>query len=355
MQGTMKAALMYGPNDIRVEEVAAPSCPDGGFVVKVRAVGLCGSDIRNLTTDSRKGDYPHIYGHEVVGEVAEVAPGVTAYRPGQQIYVYPAAHCLRCENCRMAHHEQCTDLDDYLNRPGGFAEYIAYPASRVARGATFELAEGQDPVLASLAEPMSSTYACVDNIDVTLGDTVVVIGAGPIGVFLSILSRMRGAATIIVIDINDERLAKVSAFGVDHTINSTTHDPVEEVMRLTRGLGAHKVISANPSTQAQAQAIRMARACGTVVFFGGVPAGALAEIDSNLVHYRGLWIYGHYGANSIQVQRAFELAVSPGFPGAQIVTNILPLEQINEAIELTRTGAALKVVLRPDLNEEEIA
>lgn len=344
---------MHGPGDIRVEEVPAPECPDGGFVLKVTAVGLCGSDIRNLTTDSRKGNYPHIYGHEVVGEVVEVAPGVDVYRVGQRIYVYPEAHCLRCENCRMGHNEQCTNLDSYINRPGGFAEYIAYPASRVARGGTFELQDGQDPVLASLAEPMSSTYACVDNINVTLGDTVVIIGAGPIGVFLSILSRMRGAARIIAIDINDERLEKITGFEVDFTINSAQQDAVAEVMRLTDGLGAHKVISANPSTKAQAQAIEMARACGTVVFFGGAPKGALTEIDSNIVHYRGLWIYGHYGANSIQVQRAFELAVSPGFPGERIVTNILPLEKINEAIELTRTGEALKVVLRPDLNEEE--
>lgn len=344
----MKAAVMYGPSEIRYEDVARPECPEGGFLVKVVAVGLCGSDIRNLTTDSRQGAYPFIYGHEVVGEVVEVAPGVERYRVGQLIYVYPEAHCLTCDNCRAGHHEQCSDVEHYVSRPGGFADYIAYTAKRVERGATFELPVGTDPVLASLAEPLSSAYACVENIHVSLGEDVVILGAGPIGVFLTILCRLRGAARIILVDLNAARLERVVAFGADHIIDSTSLDPVAEVRRLTDGLGAHKVISANPSTQAQAQAIEMARASGTVVFFGGAPRGVLTEIDTNTVHYKGLWLYGHYGANSMQVQKAFELAISPQFPGEQIVSHVLPLSRINEAIDLTRSGQALKVVLLPD-------
>lgn len=344
----MKAAVMYGPNDIRYEDVDRPVCPEGGFVVKVKAIGLCGSDIRNLTTDSRKGNYPYIYGHEVVGEVCEVSQEVENYKVGQMIYVYPEAHCLKCENCRSGHHEQCTEIEHYTDRPGGFAQYIAYTNKRVDRGATYVLPEGVDPILATLAEPMSSTYACVDNINITLGDTVVIIGAGPIGIFLSILSKMRGAKKVILIDINQARLDKASEFNVDYTINSSEKDPVEEVLRLTNNIGAHKVISANPSTTAQQQAILMAKKNGIVVFFGGVPKGALTEIDTNIIHYNGLWIYGHYGANSIQVQKAFELAISKDFPAEKIITHVLPLKDINKAIELTKKGEALKVVLLPN-------
>lgn len=350
----MDAAVMHGPGDIRVEQVEKPACPEAGFVVKVMAVGLCGSDIRNLTTDSRKGDYPHIYGHEVVGLVDEVAPGVTEYAVGDMIYVYPVAHCLKCEFCRSGHSEQCPNVEHYADEPGGFAQYIAYSAKRVERGATFKVPGGIDPVHASLAEPMSSCYACVDNIGVTLGDSVAILGAGPIGVFLAILCRMRGASNVILVDVNGDRLEKSLEFGeIDHRVNSSLDDPVDEVRRLTRGLGADKVISANPSTVAQQQALGMAKKTGTVVFFGGVPKGALTEIDSNLVHYSGLWIYGHYGANSMQVQRAYELAIDPKFPAARIVSHVLPLAEINRAIELTRTGEALKVVLVPNTKEDE--
>lgn len=126
MSNVMDAAVMYGPSDIRFEKVEKPSCPEGGFVVEVDAIGLCGSDIRNLTTDSRGGNYPWIYGHEVVGKVVDVAPGVDAYRVGEMIYVYPLAHCLKCENCRMGHSEQCTEMENYTALPGGLAQYISY-------------------------------------------------------------------------------------------------------------------------------------------------------------------------------------------------------------------------------------
>lgn len=348
MTDLMDAALMYGPGDIRVEQVPIPECPEGGFVVEVNAIGMCGSDIRNLTTDSRSGDYPWIYGHEVVGRVIEVAPGVTEYSVGDWIYVYPVAHCLKCENCRSGHTEQCTEVEDYTASPGGFAQYIAYTAKRVERGATFKIPEGIDPIRATLAEPLSSTYACLENIDVKLGDSVAILGAGPVGLLLAILSRMRGASKIIVADTNQARLDKAAAFDIDALVNSSEVDPIEAVLELTDGKGADKVISANPTTIGQQQSIYMARKAGTVVFFGGVPKGSMAEIDSNLVHYNGLWIYGHYGASTMQVQRAFELALDPRFPAEKLITHVLPLSEINQALEMARTGEALKSVILPN-------
>lgn len=348
MAKMMDAALMYGPGDIRVEQVEVPECPDGGFVVEVGAIGMCGSDIRNLTSDSCSGAYPWIYGHEVVGRVAEVAPGVTAYRPGQWIYVYPLAHCLKCENCRSGHSEQCSEVEEYTANPGGFAQYIAYSSKRVDRGATFEIPDGVDPVRATLAEPLSSTYACLENIDVKMGDSVAILGSGPVGIMLAILARMRGASQVIVTDTNQARLDKAAQFEIDALVNSAETDAVSEVLRLTGGRGADKVISANPSTIAQQQALLMARKAGTVVFFGGVPKGSLTELDTNLIHYNGLWIYGHYASNTMQVQRSFELSIDPRFPADQLITHVLPLFEINRALELARSGEALKSVLLPN-------
>lgn len=118
-----------------------------------------------------------------------------------------------------------------------------------------------------------------------------------------------------MIEINDNRLETAKQFGVDHTINSLNEDPIDAVRKLTNGKGADKVISANPSTQAQAQAIFMAKRTGIVVFFGGVAKGALTELDTNYIHYNGLWIYGHYGSNSMQVQNLLNL---------QFLTNLKP-------------------------------
>ena len=344
----MKAALMYGSGDIRVEEMSKPECPKGGLVLKVVAVGLCGSDIRNMTTDSRKGKYPHVFGHETVGIVDEIDEAQKEYQVGDRLYVYPEAHCLHCEYCRSGHNELCDAPIDVLSTQGSFADYVAISAEQLARDAVFPIPDGVDFQSASLGEPLSSVYACQENINVKLGDTVVIIGAGPIGCFHSQLAKLRGAKKVIMIEINDNRLNMAKEFGVDEIINSTKEDPLEAVKRYTGGEGADKVISANPSTQAQSQSVYMVRKGGTVVFFGGVPKGKLTEIDSNYVHYNGIWIYGHYGANSMQVQKSFELAISDKFPTDKFITHVLPLSEINKGITLMKTGEAIKVVILPN-------
>ena len=121
----MKAALMYGPNDIRIEEMKRPACPEGGFVLKVCAIGLCGSDIRNLTTDSKKGRYPHVFGHEMVGMIDEISETTKNYKVGDRVYVHPGNHCLECEECRSGHSENCVNHESYTDRQGGFAEFAS--------------------------------------------------------------------------------------------------------------------------------------------------------------------------------------------------------------------------------------
>lgn len=345
----MKAALMYGPNDIRIEEIEKPACPIGGFILKILAVGLCGSDIRNLTTDSRKGVYPHIYGHEAVGVIDSVDPDLKEYKCGDRIYVYPLSHCLHCEECRSGHSENCTGSWDYtIHGQGCFADYVAITDKQIAGDGVFHIPEGIPFANASLGEPLSSVYACQENINITLGDTVVIIGAGPIGCFHAQLAKLRGASKVIMIEINDKRLEMAKTFGVDHTINSLKEDPIEAVKQLTGGKGAEKVISANPSLKAQAQSIFFARRGGIVVFFGGVAKGKLVELDTNYIHYNNLWIYGHYGASSLQVQKSFEMVISGQFPAEKCITHTLPLSQIRKGIELAKSGEAIKVVLLPN-------
>ena len=311
----MQAALMYGPNDIRVEEIEKPKCPEGGFVLKVMAVGLCGSDIRNLTTDSKSGKYPHIYGHEITGIIDEISPSCTEYKVGDRLYIYPADHCMQCEPCRTGHSEMCENLGNNLDRPGGFAQYYTVLPRQIARDVIYRIPDGISYDRASLGEPLSSVYACQENINVGFGDIIVIIGAGPIGCFHAKLAKLRGAKKVIMIEINDNRLETAKQFGVDHTINSLNEDPIDAVRKLTNGKGADKVISANPSTQAQAQAIFMAKRTGIVVFFGGVAKGALTELDTNYIHYNGLWIYGHYGLIACKCKNLLNL---------QFLTNLKP-------------------------------
>lgn len=347
----MKAAMMYGPNDIRVEEIERPACPEGGLILKVMAVGLCGSDIRNLTSDSRKGSYPFVYGHEIVGLVDEVSPSQSKYQAGDRLFLFPGTYCMECEDCISGHSENCHNAEG-LAGTGGFAQYVAVSARKIQLGGIYSIPETVPFEAASLGEPLTSVYACEDNCRIGYPDTLVIIGAGPIGCFMAQLAKLRGAQRVIMVEINDSRLEMARQFGVDETINSTKEDPVAAVKRLTGGRGADKVISANPSNAAQAQSIFMAKPGGLVVFFGGVPKGSLTELDTNYIHYNNLWIKGHFGASYIQSKRAFELSISPNFPASKFITHRLPLEQINEGIQLTRTGEAIKVVLFPNGMEQ---
>jgi L-iditol 2-dehydrogenase len=135
-------------------------------------------------------------------------------------------------------------------------------------------------------------------------DTVVIIGAGPIGDFMAQLSKIRGAHRVIMIDINRRRLEMARQFGVDEIIDSSETDPIEAVLQLTGRKGADKVISATPVNATQTQSIHMVRKGGLVVFFGGVPKGSMTELDCNLIHYNNIWIKGHFGASYDQSMRA---------------------------------------------------
>lgn len=343
----MKAALMYGSNDVRVEEIPSLEYDSEGLLLKVEVVGLCGSDIRNLTTDSRKGDYPHIYGHEVVGTVAEIGDKETRFNVGDRLYVYPAVPCLKCEYCRAGNSHSCENLRLYDQTQGGFAQYMAVPSWGVNGPNIYRIPDEVPFETAVLSEPLSSVYACQDNVNVRLGQTVVIVGAGPIGTLHATLAKIRGADQVIMVEINDQRLEESLNFGVDHTINSTKVDPIEEVKRLTHGQGADIVISANPSTQAQTQAVYMVRSNGTLVFFGGVPRGKLTDIDTNYLHYHSIWTYGHYGSNTIQVKKAFDMIVSGRIEAKKFVSKIMPLDNLFDAILSMKSGKANKVLIKP--------
>lgn len=343
----MKAAMMYGPNDIRVEMVERPSCPKDGLVLKIMAVGLCGSDIRNLTSDSRKGNYPFIYGHEIVGIVDEVGETQSKYQIGDRLFLFPGTYCMECDDCISGHSENCTNVEKDLAGTGGFAQYVAVSGRKIQLGGIYPIPEDVSFEAASLGEPLTSVYACLENIRVGYGDTLVIIGAGPIGCFMAQLAKLRGVQTVIMVDINEKRLEMSREFGVDHLVNSAKVDLIEAVNQLTGGLGADKVISANPSNAAQAQSIFMVKKGGIVVFFGGVPKGSLTEIDTNYIHYSNIWIKGHFGASYIQSKKAYELAIDKNFPSHKFITHKLSLDKINDGIELTRSGEAIKVVLLP--------
>jgi L-iditol 2-dehydrogenase len=233
--------------------------------------------------------------------------------------------------------------------PGGFAEYMIVPREVLAVEGLTRIPEQLSYAEASLAEPLACVLNGQELARVGTGDTVVVIGSGPIGCLHVRLARARGAATIILVDLNAERLAAAAALvHPDLTVVTDAQDPVAAVLEFTEGRGADVVITAAASGAAQEQGLQMLARRGRLSLFGGLPKDApTITVDSNLVHYRELTIVGVNGSTPVQNKQALELIASGAVPVADLITHRLPLDQVLEGIEIVARGEAIKVTVEP--------
>ncbi len=348
-KGKMTAAVYYGPLDMRVEEIERPECPQGGCVIKVGAVGICGSDVRTYYSGSHKIKPPMILGHEVVGKVVEVAPDHNVYRIGDRLAMAPGIFCTKCYYCEHGMTTMCENLVELaFQYPGGFAEYMPIPGVAFERGRIVPVPPGLSDEHAALCEVSSSCVMAQERADVCLGETVVVIGVGPIGCIHIQVARARGTATIIAVDLSDQRLAQAESFGADFHINPARENPVKKVMEITSGRGADKIMICSPSAKAEEQAVEMARKRGTIVFFAGLPRDEpFAKLNSNLIHYRDIRIIGHYGQERRHVIQTLEMIARKQINADRLITHRFPLDGIRNGIELVKEGKALKVILIP--------
>jgi L-iditol 2-dehydrogenase len=349
MTERMNAVVVHAPMDFRLERVDAPAAPAGGMLLKVLACGLCGSDLRTLRSGHRKVTFPWTIGHEICGDV--VALGEDYRGPwaiGDRLAVGPLAYCGVCDFCVDGAFELCEEYREIAQAwPGGFAEMIAIPEAAVRHGTILRAPDGLDPTYAAISEPVSSCVHAQEKGAVGLGDTVVVIGAGPVGCIHTGLARVRGAARVIVADIVDERLAMAEAFAPDATVNAAEVDLVGEVDRLTRGRGADVVITATPAPVAQVQAVEMARKGGRILFFGGLPKDrSKPGIDTNLIHYNALHVIGTTIFAPRHQRIALDLMASGRIPADKLVTHRFPLSDFADGVALAMEGRALKVVFK---------
>ena len=346
----MKALVLFGPGDYRVCQRERPECPDKGLLVKVLACGLCGSDLRTLKSGHRNITYPRIIGHEIAGVVEETGRNYEGeWQTGDPISVGPMVYCGTCIFCRQGRHELCANSREIAQQwDGGFAEYVALPEQALRFGSISKTPENLPPHLATLSEPASSCIHAQMKACVSLGDSVVIFGCGPIGCLHVVLARAGGARKIIVADISDARLELCKQFHPDVLINSSVEDPRDIILKETGGMGASVVITANPVGQTQVLAMEIAQKGGRVVFFGGLPHNdSKPGIDTNLIHYKGLQVIGISTFNLEHYRLALEALASGIIPAAKIVTHVMPLDDIGEAVALARDGKALKVVLTP--------
>jgi L-iditol 2-dehydrogenase len=254
---TMQAARLYGKEDLRVEAVKVPEVGAGEVLLAVKASAVCGTDIRMFRNGHKNASaaHPLVLGHEIAGVVEKVGPGVTGYREGMRVAVAPNMGCGVCDQCVSGNTQLCADYRAFgINIDGGFAEHLLVPAAAVRQGNLSEMPAGVDFAAAAVVEPLSCVYNAFQRCAIGPGDTVLVMGSGPIGLMHARLAKMGGAAKVFMNDINAERLAWCA--GLEKAITPVESPNLAERLRdETHGKGVDVVITANPAPESQVAAL----------------------------------------------------------------------------------------------------
>ena len=346
----MKAAFSVRASTFEIRDVADPVPTDDGLVLKVEACGVCGSDLRRWREGPPEGVGGIIPGHEVAGFVLEVGQDVAEYAPGDCLAVAPDVHCGRCYYCQRGMYNLCDDLR-FLGispgYPGGFAEKMALSDEVLANGIVHRIPDGLSFTEAALAEPCSSVLAAHQKAGTSLNDTVVVIGAGPIGCLHVAIAKARGAR-VIVSQRSATRRALARRFEPEAIIDPMGEDVSARVSELTDGLGADIVICANPVAATQRQAVEIVRKGGRVVLFGGLPkADPMTTLDANRIHYGEIEVVGAFSYHPTAHALALEVLQRKLVPAELLITHTFALEEIGQAFETAASGEGLKVVVTP--------
>ncbi|MGH2653537.1 MAG: alcohol dehydrogenase catalytic domain-containing protein [Actinomycetota bacterium] len=348
----MKAALMHDVEVAKVEDVGEPALDPAGAILRVEACGICGTDARTFFNGDTRAPAPWVLGHEPVGVLVEVGPDADLppdVSKGDRVFLGSILTCGECRWCREGFQNLCErhELYGYEPYPGAYAELAAVPP--IATKNLFSLPHDLPSDLATVADPFACALNGVEVADIQLGDTVVILGAGPIGCWQTLLARDRGAARVFLSDISRERLdlaLEVVGRFVDEAW--VAGEGADEVLSRTDGAGAERVIVAAPSKQAQQDALEMAGKRARVVYFAGLPKhDSVSPLDMNQLHYKELAVLGAYGATHRQYRITMGYLNRRSEDLAPIVTHRFPLDRITEAFATIRSGAGLKVVIEP--------
>jgi L-iditol 2-dehydrogenase len=344
----VRVVRFYAPGDVRVEDAPEPEAGPGELLLRVRNCSVCGTDAKIWRSGHPDLAPPRVLGHEVAGEVVAVGERADGWSVGDRVQVIAAVPDGTCHECRQGWMSVCPNQERIgYQHDGGFAELMRVPAKVLAVDGVNRVPEGLSFAEASVAEPLSCVLNGQELARVGEGQTVVVVGAGPIGCLHVRLARVRGAARVLLLELNRQRLELAAGLvGPDEAIGADGTDTVAAVRELTGGRGADVIIVAAGSGRAQEDAVAMAARRGTVSFFGGLPKDRpTITCDANLVHYRELAIVGANGSSPAHNRRALELIASGAVPVADLITSRLPLERTVEGIHTVARGEAIKVTV----------
>ena len=335
----MKAALLYGVRDVRVEEVPVKQPAPDQALIRIRACGICPTDVRSYTGLRKSASFPRTLGHEWVGEIVEMGDNFHGFNVGDRVAANWRAICGDCYYCRRGIFNYCLNMQRDKVR-GGFYEYGVSIASNLRL-----IPDDVSYEEAAFAEPLACCTNGNQESRITVGDDVVIIGAGPIGLLHVQLAKHKGAR-VIVSELIESRLEVAKELGADDTVCPSKEDAIERVMELTEGRGANAVIVAIGTPEASQTGIDMAGICGSVNFFAGMYPSAEIPLDPNLIHYKQLVVTGSHDFTPHHFTTALKLVQYGIVKVKPIISHVLPLEDIASAFDIVAERRGLKVVIK---------
>lgn len=339
----MKVARSYAPDDVRIEEAPVPEPGQGELLVRVRACGICGSDLMPWYV-ARKA--PVVLGHEVVGEVARLGPGVDGFHEGQRVFVHHHAPCFVCHHCRRGRHTLCHRFHETRLDPGGFAELVRVPSTNV-REDVLPLPEHVSDEEATFIEPLACAVRALERVAFHPGQSALVVGSGLSGLLLIRLLRHWGAGLIAAVDPDPARRAAALRLGAQQAW-SPEEDVRAAFMERNGGYGADLVLVATSSPRAMSSALEWVEAGGTVLLYAPAAPEARLEVSPYDLFFREVTLTTSYSASPLDTRRALELVASGALPLGEMVTHRFSLKDTAEALrQSAQGGETLKVVVRP--------
>jgi L-iditol 2-dehydrogenase len=344
----MKAAVLEKPGTLAIRELPDPSCPPGGVVVKVLASQVCSTDLHMWQRGHRALHCPRILGHEIGGVVAEVAKEVEGVKIGDKVQVYPGISCETCRFCREGRENLCPSIRILgFSMDGGFSQYLSLPKKAFKNGCLNLVPQPLSAAETAMAEPLACCLNGFDKGELRQGETVLILGGGPLGCLFAMVAKHQGSGKVILLEKESARVRQARQELKVDVLDPTEVEVVEAVLERTGGQGADVVVTCFREAALEYPLLNLSAPGGRVLMFSGISEDKrVVPTDLNAVHYRELKLIGAYGCTSIQCQRALDL-MADGLDVNWLISKRVTLHELEKSFSDIAAKTVMKICVEP--------